>query len=705
MIKTLKKNIRNNKIINDDIFKIVTDNIDTIVSTIDNIKLYEIILNEANNRYHNSTSIIDDYVYDRLLDRLKSLDPNNKIFSNIGYTVESINKVKLPYHMGSMNKIKKTDIDLFLKFIKQYNGPYLISDKLDGISALLDINNNVIKMYTRGDGTYGSDITHLIEFINIVNLNNINDYLKQNKLKRIVLRGELVMKSETFNKKYATIAANPRNFVSGQVNAKKLDGNILKDIDLVFYEIIEPDMSIDKQFNIMSDLQLSVSPFEIETINNLTLVEVETSGQSPDVSYEVNISLDKLSTYLKRRKEISKYDIDGIIVSDINNHSRNMSGNPEYSFAFKENNVFKDAIVEEVEWNISKDGFLKPRVRIVPIQLSGVQITYVTAHNAKYVYDNKIGKGSIIQITRSGDVIPYIVKIIKPSSEVQMPQILDEWQWNKSGVDIVLKSNSMNDEQLIKTLSYFVKKLDIKNIDEATFKTLVEHKIINSLSDIFRVSEFKDKLLLLDGFKEKKTLKIIKELDDGFNRMSLTDLMVASNIFGHGIGEKKINKIVSTYPNILDLAMKKSYKELYDLIIKIDGFEDITTKQFLEHLETFNDFLKNKVPKNIYNRLKKDIKEIIEKNKDSKDSLKSDKKLLGLKFVMTGFRNKTWETIIIENGGEITSTVSKNTFMLICNSLDESSNKIIKAKEHGIKILEKDAFITYMNSTYSLLFN
>jgi NAD-dependent DNA ligase len=412
-----------------------------------------------------------------------------------------------------------------------------------------------------------------------------------------------------------------------------------------------------------------------------------------------------LSTYLKRRKEISKYDIDGIIVSDINNHSRNMSGNPEYSFAFKENNVFKDAIVEEVEWNISKDGFLKPRVRIVPIQLSGVQITYVTAHNAKYVYDNKIGKGSIIQITRSGDVIPYIVKIIKPSSEVQMPQILDEWQWNKSGVDIVLKSNSMNDEQLIKTLSYFVKKLDIKNIDEATFKTLVEHKIINSLSDIFRVSEFKDKLLLLDGFKEKKTLKIIKELDDGFNRMSLTDLMVASNIFGHGIGEKKINKIVSTYPNILDLAMKKSYKELYDLIIKIDGFEDITTKQFLEHLETFNDFLKNKVPKNIYNRLKKDIKEIIEKNKDSKDSLKSDKKLLGLKFVMTGFRNKTWETIIIENGGEITSTVSKNTFMLICNSLDESSNKIIKAKEHGIKILEKDAFITYMNSTYSLLFN
>ena len=702
MIKTLKKNIRNNKIINDDIFKIVTDNIDTIVSTIDNIKLYEIILNEANNRYHNSTSIIDDYVYDRLLDRLKSLDPNNKIFSNIGYTVESINKVKLPYHMGSMNKIKKTDIDLFLKFIKQYNGPYLISDKLDGISALLDINNNVIKMYTRGDGTYGSDITHLIEFINIVNLNNIHDYLKQNKLKRIILRGELVMKLETFNKTYATIAANPRNFVSGQVNAKKLDGNILKDIDLVFYEIIEPNMSIDKQFNIMSDLQLSVSPFEIETINNLTLVEVETSGRKPDVSSEVNVSLDKLSAYLKRRKEISKYDIDGIIVSDINNHSRNMSGNPEYSFAFKENNVFKDATVEEVEWNISKDGFLKPRVRIVPIQLSGVQITYVTAHNAKYVYDNKIGKGSIIQITRSGDVIPYIVKIIKPSLEVQMPQILDEWQWNKSGVDIVLKSNSMNDEQLIKTLSYFVKKLDIKNMDEATFKTLVEHKIINSLSDIFRVSEFKDKLLLLDGFKEKKTLKIIKELDDGFNRMSLTDLMVASNIFGHGIGEKKINKIVSTYPNILDLAIKKSYKELYDLIIEIDGFEDITTKQFLEHLETFNDFLKNKVPKNIYNRLKKDIREIIEKDKDS---LKSDKKLLGLKFVMTGFRNKTWETIIVENGGEITSTVSKNTFMLICNSLDESSNKIIKAKEHGIKILEKDAFVTYMYNTYSLLFN
>ena len=100
-------------------------------------------------------------------------------------------------------------------------------------------------------------------------------------------------------------------------------------------------------------------------------------------------------------KKQSKYEIDGIIISDINHHIRNTDGNPDYSFAYKENVEMKDAIVEEVEWNVSKDGYLKPRVQIEPINLGGVTIEFATGFNAAFIKDNSIGIGSTIQIIRT----------------------------------------------------------------------------------------------------------------------------------------------------------------------------------------------------------------------------------------------------------------------------------------------------------------
>ena len=101
-------------------------------------------------------------------------------------------------------------------------------------------------------------------------------------------------------------------------------------------------------------------------------------------------------------KQNSLYEIDGIIVQSNTPYIRNLSGNPTYAFAFKvrlDKNIVK-ATIEEVEWNVSKWGVLKPRIRIIPINLNGVTITYTSGFNAKYIVDNSIGKGSILKITR-----------------------------------------------------------------------------------------------------------------------------------------------------------------------------------------------------------------------------------------------------------------------------------------------------------------
>ena len=671
IINHIKTQIKN-KNLNNELLIFIEDNIESIVEQLNNIKLLEEIINYAKYKYYNEEAILSDYVYDKLIEKMDILDPNNKVLTEIGYKINLINKVKLPYHMGSMSKVKPDTSQLLTKYKNEYVGPYILSNKMDGVSGMLIVNKTgKMQLYTRGDGTTGSDVSHLVQYLDISNKQNIFTYLRENNLNRIILRCEIIIPIKTFYDKYQEISANPRNFVSGQVNAKNINGSILADIHLVFYEIIEPWITIDQQYGILTTLGLRISPFELYTYNKL--------------------SIERLQIELKKQKEISLYEIDGLIISDIGEHQRNIISNPEYSLAFKETTVVAKVTVDYVEWNISKDGYFKPRIKIIPIQLSGVTITYVTANNAKYVYNNKLGPGAIIIITRSGDVIPKILKIITPASHPQLPSYgLGKWIWNESGVDIILESNEIGNEQLIKILSFFAKHLGIKNIDEATFRTIVESGLIKELSDIFYIK--KSDLLKLERFQDKKATKIIDELNNAFNRMHLVDLMIASNILGRGLGPKKIKKILSRFPDIT-IQSYKPYDVLVDMIDDIPGFDEIMAKKFVNNLDRFNEFMEM-VPTKIKNKL---ILDTIPKKK-----IQNKINLVDVKIVFTGFRNKEWQKIITEHNGEITESVSKNTTLLVCEDINDKSNKIQKALKLGIKIISKNDFTNYIKKTYGL---
>lgn len=673
IINDIKTQIKN-KNLNEEVFVFVEDNIESIVEEITNVKILAEIINYAKYKFFNEESVLSDYAYDKLIEKMEILDPNNKVLTEIGYKINSINKIKLPYHMGSMSKVKPDTRQILTKYKNDYLGPYILSNKMDGVSGMLIVHNNgKIQLYTRGDGTIGSDVSHIVQYVDIQNKQNIITYLQENNLSKIIFRCEIIIPIKTFYDKYQDTSANPRNFVSGQVNAKSISGTILSDIHLVFYEIIEPWTTIDQQYGILTTLGLRTSPFELYTYNKLTI--------------------ENLQNELKKRKETSLYEIDGLIISDIGDHERNKSGNPEYSIAFKETTIVAKVTIDYVEWNISKDGYFKPRIKIIPVQLSGVTITYATANNAKYVYTNKLGPGAIIIITRSGDVIPKILKVVVSASHPQMPSYgLGNWVWNESGVDIILDTDKIVPDQLIKILSFFAKHLGVKNIDEATFRTLVENNIINELSDIFYIK--KTDLLKLEGFQDKKTNKVMDELTSAFDRMHLVDLMIASNILGRGLGPKKIKKILSKYPDIT-IQSYKPYDVLVDMIDDIPGFDEIMAKKFINNLDKFNEFME-RVPSNIRDRL---ILDTIPKKKPTQNKID----LSGVKIVFTGFRNKEWQKIIIDHNGEITESVSKNTTLLVCENINDKSNKIQKAQKLKIKIIDKNDFVDYMKKNYSLL--
>ena len=150
--------------------------------------------------------------------------------------------------MGSLDKIKFEDTNKLDNWLVKYNSKeFLISDKLDCVSALFVYEKGYMKLYTRGDGIIGADISHLIKYI--------KDIPKEVK-EDIAIRGELIIKKAVFESKYAEKFANARNMVSGLVNSKSLRDGV-KDINFIGYEIINnltKQIKPSKQFKKIKEL-------------------------------------------------------------------------------------------------------------------------------------------------------------------------------------------------------------------------------------------------------------------------------------------------------------------------------------------------------------------------------------------------------------------------------------------------------------------
>jgi NAD-dependent DNA ligase len=610
--------------------------------------------------YNNDEPIMSDDEYELIRDRIRELDPYNSYLSKPAHqlseqiatqTVTNKEKQTLPYKMGSMNKFKPQDFKQIESFKLFYPGPWIISDKLDGVSALYVLDPNLpAQLYTRGNGTIGTVITNLLSLITIPKLKVAS---------RTVIRGELVMRKKSFVK-YSTLMANARNMVAGIVNAKTIDKSKAKDIEFVAYEMIEPWGSYQEQFNKLAKLKFNVVNYLVTS----------------------DISIENLSSILTDRKKSSNYDCDGIIVSFNSPKKRVELANPSYAFAFKNLADLETAIVKvkEVQWNVSKDKYFKPKLILDPTKLSGVTIQNVTAFNAKYVWDNCIGPGAEIKLVRSGDVIPHIIEVTKPSSS-KTPQFPpeDTYVWNETDVDIIAVSSSI--QHRIKELTFFCSKLDIANLSEGNISKMIDAGI-DTIPKIFSVT--KDELIQVEGFKDKMVEKIYKEIQSKKDSISLLQFMVGSNTFGHGMGERKIKKVLDAHPDIIYQYIEKKEHVLINKLSQIDGFEQITSTQFIKGLKKFLDLL-NKIPEQLQNRLLLDVE--IDEPKSSM--------FQGIKVVFSGFRDKSWETLIIEQGGEVNTSVTKNTKLLVTTQEDidaKKNAKVVKAYELGVKVLSKDQF-------------
>jgi len=596
------------------------------------------LLREANRAYYNEDPFFSDNQYDIVKEFVESRYPSNPVLHEIGAPVEK-NKVTLPYPMGSMDKIKP-DTNALANWMAKYKGPYVLSCKLDGVSGLYTTEGTSPKLYTRGDGKVGQDVSHLIPFLRLP------------KTKGIVIRGEFIIPKALFEAKYADKFANPRNMVAGIVNHKTIN-EAIKDLHFVAYEVMKPIRKPSEQMELLLTLDVETVLYKVETI----------------------ISNELLSNTLLDWRYNYAYEIDGVIVANDAVYERK-AGNPEHAFAFKM--VLSDQVAEakvvDVIWAASKDGYLKPRVQIEPINLGGVQITYATGFNGAFINDNKIGVGATIELIRSGDVIPYIRKVVVPAEEPRMPSV--PFKWNDTHVDIMLEDLESDDTVREKNITGFFRGIGVEGLSTGNVKRIMEAGY-DSVPEILKmtIGDF----LQVEGFKEKTATKLYDGIKQKIDEASLTTIMSASNMFGRGFSEKKIELIMESYPKVL--LSKETNTQKVAKISAIKGMATKSAEAFVERIPEFINFIKEA-------GLVKKLAEGISEKKEVDQS----HPLFGKSIVMTGFRDTALQEKLKDIGAKLGSSVSSKTFVVLVKDKEEDTGKANEARKLNIPLMTPQEF-------------
>jgi NAD-dependent DNA ligase len=443
--------------------------------------------------------------------------------------------------------------------------------------------------------------------------------------------------------------------VAGIVNHKTINASV-HDLHFVAYEVIIPAKPPSEQFEFLKTI-------DVEVVLN---------------KREKNLTNNLLSQTLVDWRKTYTYEIDGVIVTDDKIYPHK-AGNPEHAFAFKM--VLSDQIAEakviNVIWTPSKDGYLKPRVQIEPINLGGVKIEYATGFNGAFIKDNKVGVGAIIELIRSGDVIPHIRKVIVPAEQAQMPSI--PYKWNDTHVDIMLEDLESDETVREKVVTGFFRGIGVEGLSSGNVARIIKAGF-ETVPQIIKMT--KEDFLVVEGFKEKTATKLYDGIREKIKTASLVTIMAASNIFGRGFSDKKLELIMDSYPNVLLSTESNSQK--VNKIAPIKGIAEKTAESFVERIPEFIHFIKEAGL----------LKKVAEGITIEKKTFDESHPLFGKTIVMTGFRDQNLLDEIKAKGGKLGSSVSKTTFVVLVKDKEEDTGKADEARKLNIPIMTPQEFMT-----------
>ena len=425
--------------------------------------------------YRGGESLISDADYDFIFSsELKKRDPQHPFLHQVE-PEPSLNRktIALPEKMLStdkaytqeeikrwMTRVEKTALSLH-KSLKSLQ--FRVTPKLDGYAAYDDGK----KLYTRGDGVNGTDITRAFD----------RGLQVGAKGKRGLGAGEVVISKRYFNQHLAKNFDNSRNFQASIIKEKALSPHA--------EQAIKAGAAVFFPFALL-----------------------------PDWKGSTEILLQDFEAIIKSVWHQTDYDVDGVVLEVIDTDVKHAMGatrhHHRWQIAYKENLATAEVKVLSVTPQTSRTGRITPVAELEPVRLSGALIRRATVHHYQMVKEKGIGTGAMVELSRSGEVIPKIEKVLQsvcPQIPENCPSCESKLLWDSDF--LICTNHTACPAQITNTIAYFFKTLaNNDGFGTATIQKLYDHKIYQ-IPQIYALTldDFKH-----FGFGDKQSENLVNQL-------------------------------------------------------------------------------------------------------------------------------------------------------------------------------------------------
>ena len=643
-------------------------------------ELIEVLDKAAKAYYADSAEIMSNAEYDELYDELENLEKETGIVlagsltKKVGYEVLS-SLPKKAHKEPRLSLAKTKEVAELESFLGDKEG--ILMWKLDGLTIVLTYENGeLVEALTRGNGEIGEVVTENARFFENIPL--VIPYKGS-----LMVRGEAIIKYSDFNRINDEITdvaekyKNPRNLCSGSVRQLSTEVTASRNIDFIVYEDLEGGEKFKtrvEELNYLESLGFTVVDHPLVTRDSL---EAE------------------VRTYEKR---IKSYDIpsDGLVLqfNDIayGNSLGKTAKFPRHSIAFKWKDETAETILREIEWSASRTGLINPVAIFDPVELEGTTVTRASVHNVSIMRGLKLGVGDKIKVYKANMIIPQILENLTGSDAEEVPEFCPVCGGktelkDEEGVQTLYCTNPDCMAKKIKLLTHFVSRdaMNIAGLSEMTLEKFVGENMIHELSDVFKLSGHREKIVSLEGFGEKSYNNLIESIDKA-RETTAVRVLYSLGIANIGLATAKL--VCRFFDNDIERITKAKPDEL----IQIDGVGEVMAGVFADY------FNKDENLRTLEHLLLEVHIENAEANANDEGSSEGGNTISGLIFVVTGdvekFKNRRELSDFIESkGGKVTGSVTGKTDYLINNDLTSNSGKNKKAKELGIKIISENEFL------------
>ena len=606
--------------------------------------------------YRLGTPITSDIEFDEGLELYRTMVPSEEYDIFRDSLFEYTGEVKHPYIMGSLEKTKSDDIQTLAKYMKRvnpadFNDLIHVSSKIDGCSLRVEYRDGVlINAVTRGDGILGTSI-----------LDKARHFIPTTLCDKFTgnIRGEVTLTKTSFitlcendDKQYK----NLRNSTVGLVNSKDYKLENIKLLHFIAYEIMACNQTKAEQYSTLEQMGFEIAKNETILYTDLN---------------EFKNKLDEI--YDKFYSEC-EYDIDGLVITPTTNNVFENEYLPKNIVAYKKNQLVVKTKILDIEWFISKNGYLTPVAILDPVELGGSVIAKASLYNVRNVSMLQPKYGSIVTILKSGDIIPKVLECDNNNSNKTIeivkkcPFCGTDTVFNSGDVELMCPNKSGCKEQKVTKVTSFIKKIGVENASLKTFKN-------------WNIYTFEDLVNWQPDESYKSQTKVYGEMLSKIFRAPKAKILGCLDF--DGIGETQMNKILTIY------TVEQILSNQIDCTNLPEGVGAITIDNLYKCMDD--------------NRATFEL--ITGDPRYSEGFVKVERvsgKLDGKSFCFTGSLNTMGRTaaqkLVTQNGGTVLSSVSKTLTYLVTNDTSTGTSKNKKATSLGISIITELQFLDMVNT-------